>query len=357
VRGQVAGISLRLGIVGCGRFACEYHLPVLARERDCELAAVCEPDPRPEVIALGRSKQVPIVGTLDELLEVAELDAVLISTPHALHAAQIERCLGAGLHVLVDKPFVLDAADARRLTHIAQERQLVGAVGFNRRLAREYVYARDVIASGRLGAVRHADSLQLGYPGEGWYAAAAVSGGPFVGRGAHVADIIPWLVGNAPVGLTAATPASGDGPSLDHGGWWDVEFADITWRAAILPRGLAMYDQVRIFGEQGYVSVTRPLGDLAWPPRTAAGARAMFAWTVEHYDRTEGQQIVPTSNAEAEETLLHDFIEAVRGEKDPACSFADAVGSVAISAAAGESALAGGRRIDLTPLILGTRAG
>jgi len=345
------GSPLALGIVGCGRFATEYHLPALAREARCVLAAICEPAPTPELKRRAATTNVPIVESVDELLGAHALDAALISTPHAVHAELIGECLSAGLHVLVDKPFVLELADAERLTLLAEKQELVAGVGFNRRVAEAYLYGRHLITSGALGEIRHVDSLQLGYPSEGWYAEASVSGGPFLGRGAHLADVVPWLLDSTPLSIVARAAGGGNGSPLATGGWWDVEFPGVRWRATILPHGLAMYDEVRIFGEEGYVIVRRPTGNLTWPPRTKAGAAAMLAWEAEHYDRGKGSQR-PSAPPEAERrTLVGDFVDAVIDGNRLACSFREAIGSVAITAAATESCLGGGERLPLSDLL------
>jgi hypothetical protein len=125
----------------------------------------------------------------------------------------------------------------------------------------------------------------------------------------------------------------------------------VRWRATILPQGLAMYDEVRIFGEEGYVCIRRPTGNLTWPPRSKAGAAAMFAWEAEHYDRRNGPQH-PSAPPEGEaRTLVGDFVDAVTDGKQLACSFREAIGSVAITAAATESCLGGGERLSLRSLL------
>jgi hypothetical protein len=73
----------------------------------------------------------------------------------------------------------------------------------------------------------------------------------------------------------------------------------------------------------------------------------MFSWNVEHYDRSRGP-VVPVLGADSDSmSLVEDFALAVRGEKQPICTFHDAVGSVVITSAATRSCLTGGEPVRL----------
>src|SRR5262249_62170854 len=73
------------------------------------------------------------VPTLDAVLGDPDVDAVLITTPHSVHADQVVAAARAGKHVFVDKPFTLTVADARRATEACRRAGVVLAVGHQRR--------------------------------------------------------------------------------------------------------------------------------------------------------------------------------------------------------------------------------
>ena len=110
--------QMRLGFIGAGNWATANHMPVLSAREDVEMAAVCR---------LGRAELNLVqerfgfsFATEDyqELLS-RSLDGVVISTPHGLHYEHARAALGCGLHVMVEKPMGLRAAEAWELVSTA----------------------------------------------------------------------------------------------------------------------------------------------------------------------------------------------------------------------------------------------
>src|SRR5437660_789506 len=78
---------VRIGVVGAGWFASRRHLPDIGRCAGAELAAVCRRD-EAELQRIAEHFGGPATyRSYDRMLAEAELDAVLVCTPHALHAA------------------------------------------------------------------------------------------------------------------------------------------------------------------------------------------------------------------------------------------------------------------------------
>jgi len=185
--------------VGCGAFAHRYHVPALVADHDVSVAAVFDPTPSEATRALAQRYGAPIVGRIEELPPAAGLTFALVTTPHTLHTTHIDVVIDRGLHALVDKPFVMRAADAQRLAERAQRRKLHNAVAYNRRFDAGCLRAREIIRSGGIGGVRFIQTVQLGYERAGWFLVPELGGGgPYTGRASHMADLIPWLVGRAP---------------------------------------------------------------------------------------------------------------------------------------------------------------
>lgn len=93
-------------------------------------------------------------GSYEELVADPEVDVVYIGTPHPSHAGDAELALRAGKHVLVEKPFTLNAADSRRLVEFAAEQGLVILEAMWTRWLPHMVRIRELLAEGRLGDVR-----------------------------------------------------------------------------------------------------------------------------------------------------------------------------------------------------------
>jgi predicted dehydrogenase len=316
--------------VGCGAFARLYHVPALTGDPRVRLAAICEPAPDAGVRELAARTGARLAASLDDVWSTA--DAVVISTPHTLHAAHARAALGHDKHVLVDKPVVLRSAEARELAELAAARGRVGAVAFNRRFDPACRRARDLAASGALGALRLAETVQLGYATAGWVDDPALGGGgPFVGRAAHMADLVPWLTGLRPRRVRARTHPGPPG-RVDRGGFVDVAGDGPDWQAVCVTAGLWMWDEVRVFGEAGILELRRPLGQ-------------PLGWTLTHLGR-EGKVVETLPADPAIGGATRDFLDAVESRGAPACSFADAWLSVRLIEAAFESAARDGAWID-----------
>jgi predicted dehydrogenase len=93
------------------------------------------------------------VGSLDEVLNDPDIDAVVFATPHTQHPEQVVRAARAGKHVFVEKPFSLSMAEAVRAVEAADAAGIVLAVGFNRRFHPSMGLLRQAVSSGRLGTL------------------------------------------------------------------------------------------------------------------------------------------------------------------------------------------------------------
>jgi predicted dehydrogenase len=124
----------RLGIVGAGLVAQVAHLPLLrARDGLFTVAGLAEPDPVTRARVAARFGIATAVGTQRELLAAAELDAVLVASPNGAHADQVLEALGAGLHVLVEKPLCLSVEDAERIVAARDRARRIVQVGYMKR--------------------------------------------------------------------------------------------------------------------------------------------------------------------------------------------------------------------------------
>jgi predicted dehydrogenase len=103
---------LRAAVIGSGAVARDQHVPILAELQGVELIALCDRN-APRAEELARQHGVPRSFTdAGALLAECELDFVHILTPPESHRELAERALGAGCHVLVEKPFVYSVEEA-----------------------------------------------------------------------------------------------------------------------------------------------------------------------------------------------------------------------------------------------------
>jgi predicted dehydrogenase len=319
--------SVSVVMVGCGQFSRRYHLPTLEGDAGVELAAIFDLMPAPAVVALAQRTGAVLVDRLDALPTPSGKVMAIVTTPHTLHAAHVRFGLERDWHVLCDKPFVMDLAEAVELAALARARGLIGAVAFNRRYDRGCLAARDIIRSGRIGRVRYVETVQLGYERAGWFLDPALGGGgPYTGRASHMADLLPWLLEERPTEVRGRLRGEG-GTRTDRGGFIELRFGEIECRLTCIEEGWHMWDEVRIFGEHGLIELRRPLTvPIGWE---------LWHWS-ERYEMLSRVDADPVEGAATRE-----FLEAVRTATSVACSFAEAAVSVEIIEAAFASARQG----------------
>lgn len=125
--------KLRVGVIGAGSWAVASHLPnFAARGEEVELVAVARKGP--ELLEKIRSDFGFQLGSEDyrDVLD-AGVDACLVASPSGLHFEHAKAAMEAGAHVLVEKPFTIDPAQAWELVEVAERtgRHLVVAFGWN----------------------------------------------------------------------------------------------------------------------------------------------------------------------------------------------------------------------------------
>ena len=320
-------------LVGCGAFAHRYHVPAFREDAAVRIAGIFDPRASDATRALAASYGAPLVDRIDSLPATAGTAFALVTTPHTMHAAHVDVVLDRGLDVLVDKPFVMHAADARRLAARADGAHRVNGVAYNRRFDAGCLRAREIVASGGIGAVRLVQTVQLGYERAGWFLVPALGGGgPYTGRASHMADLVPWLLGRRPTRLRSRLRTS-DPARSDHGGFIELQFDELECQMTCIEEGWHMWDEIRIFGEDGLVELRRPL-------------TAPIGWSLA-WHRSRGGEVEAMAADTRPGGATRDFLRAVRERSRPECTFADAVSSVEIVELAFDSARRGGEWLDL----------
>ncbi len=196
----------KVALIGAGGMARAYHLPRMI-EQDADIRIICEPsgDNYERFAAAMAELGAPPPANSPDLAQLladhaAELDAAFIITPHNLHHHQAKMCLEAGLDVLLEKPMVMNAAEALSLieTRNRTGKQLV--VAFQGGLSPQIRHASRLIASGELGELLTVSGMVW----QGWKTATAgswrqipeIAGGGFLfDSGAHMLNTVCTLVG------------------------------------------------------------------------------------------------------------------------------------------------------------------
>ncbi|CAD5992583.1 Gfo/Idh/MocA family protein [Agreia sp. COWG] len=144
-------------------------------------------------------------GSYESLVNDPAVDAIYVATPHPLHAANALLAISAGKHVLVEKPFTLNAAEAQRVSDAAAAADVVVLEAMWSRFLPSMVRIREIIAAGTLGELRTliADHDQLlSSDPQHRINNPELGGGALLDLGVYPVSFAVDLFG-APVGITA----------------------------------------------------------------------------------------------------------------------------------------------------------
>ena len=149
--GTPRATPLRVGVLGLGAIAQTAHLPVLAKMRGVQIAALCDNDGAKARSLAQRFAVRDICTDVEELLELPDIDAIIVSTPNHLHEVHVLSALRAKKHVMCERPLGLNARAVERILAAAEKAKRVVMVANNHRF-RHDAQARDAfVRAGELG--------------------------------------------------------------------------------------------------------------------------------------------------------------------------------------------------------------
>jgi len=198
--------QIRLGIIGCSGFV-QYHLrPMATVVPEFQIVALCdivrEHAEHHRKLYCPR-RRVPIYLDYRDMLKNEKLDAIIVSTPHTLHFRHAYDALGAGCHVMIEKPMVTSSKDARRLVDRAEKNRRALLVAIQGTYTDTFAYARKALAEKEFGELQ----LVTGVLAQGWKDGTVgkwrqepklSGGGQLYDSCAHVLSAMVYLV-NSPV--------------------------------------------------------------------------------------------------------------------------------------------------------------
>jgi predicted dehydrogenase len=188
---------MRFAIVGCGPIG-QKRAAAIARLGHQTVLAVDFAKERAAEIS-SRSGARP-ASDFRVAAEAADIDAVVIATPHAELAAIATACLRAGKHVLVEKPGGRNLAEVRAIAAAAATTDRVAKVGYNHRFHPAMSRAREIVDRGEIGGLmfvrgRYGHGGRPDYEKEWRFARAISGGGELIDQGSHLIDLAQWLLG------------------------------------------------------------------------------------------------------------------------------------------------------------------
>jgi predicted dehydrogenase len=360
---------LRYGIIGCGMMGQE-HLRNIALLDGASVAAIFEPDPGMRAAAAALVPGAQLVGSVAELLGVAEVNCLLIASPNHLHLGQLEEIARIRpLPVLCEKPLFTDPADAPRLA------ALRAAYPAPIWVAMEYRYMPPVAhllreAAAATGGVKMLTIREHRFPflskvGD-WNRFNRNSGGTLVEKCCHFFDLMRLVAGCDPVRVMAS-----GGQAVNHldevydgqrSDIWDhayviVDFASgmrAMLELCMFAEGSRYQEEISAVGAKGKIECLVPGPGRFWPahlgpapvPKVIVSPRAP-AGPVEMEIPVDPALLAAGDHNGSTFFQHQGFQRVAMGNGRPDVSLTDGWWAAAIGMAAQESA-ATGQAVDLS---------
>ncbi len=140
--------KIKVGLLAYGMSGKVFHAPFIAQSNGFDFVAVTE---RHTKKAAQDYQGVHSYDTVDELIADESIDLVIINTPNYTHYDYAEKCLLAGKHILVEKPFTATSAQAKALFALAKKVGRKALVYQNRRFDSGFKLTKEIVESGKLG--------------------------------------------------------------------------------------------------------------------------------------------------------------------------------------------------------------
>lgn len=319
--------EVRFGFIGAGAIA-HYAAEAVLRHPHAKLTAVQDLHVD-RLKTLQKKHSLEFAHeTVEDLLANKSVDAVYIAVPNKFHVPLAIQALEAGKHVILEKPFAMNVAEAEKAIAAAKAADRVLTVGMNQRFTADSQKIKQLVEEGVLGEIYHAKAYWMrrtGIPKLGtWFVSKEIAGGgSLYDIGVHMLDLCLYTINNfEPVSVVGATYTKFGNRGLGEGGWglsdrsevaFDVDdfasafirFAngatvtlDTSWACH---QAEANSDNVEIFGTEG--------GAMVRPARLFRASAGLPA-TYEIVDELKMNLKMP------HQERFHNFINHLRGEEE-----------------------------------------
>lgn len=191
---------INAAIVGLGRWGQNLVNSVQGKSKLIRFVAGAVRTPA-NVQQYADSQGLHLYDDYRKMLADPAVDAVVLATPHSLHAELVIAAAGAGKHVFTEKPFTLTTESAKQAVRACARKGVTLAVGYNWRFQPALQEIRRMLDDGRLGRLLHIEGNFCGpsvywYPKDHWRQNKEEGpGGGMTGRGVHVVDAMLYLAG------------------------------------------------------------------------------------------------------------------------------------------------------------------
>lgn len=194
-KSDALGRDVSVGVIGAGNFAMGVLLPAV-KNSGAKLSGIASSGGTSATIAARKFGFETATTDYHSMLSDSDINTIVITTQHNMHARMVVEALDAGKHVFVEKPLALnreELAMVKEAVDRSDGQQLM--VGFNRRFA-PYAESMKTLMASRSEPASVIYTVNAGeIPLNHWTQNSELGGGRIIGEGCHFIDLIRYLVG------------------------------------------------------------------------------------------------------------------------------------------------------------------
>ena len=192
--------KIKTALIGCGKVG-QTHAQALSSLPESEFVAVCDAT-KERAAGFAERYQVKGYTQIDEMLGSQRIQAVVISTPHPMHAFPAIQVARAGVNVLVEKPLAVTLKECDAMLDAARQSGVRLGVVSQRRLAEPVQRMKAAIDGGKIGRPVLGMTTVLSWRDEAYYRSDPwrgtwdkEGGGVLVNQSPHQLDLLQWFMG------------------------------------------------------------------------------------------------------------------------------------------------------------------
>lgn len=332
---------VNVGLIG-SQFISTIHAEAIQQCSQAQLMAVASPTPGNAENFAKRFNITHSFTDYKELLELPEIDMIIVGVPNDLHCQVVLDAAAAGKHIVIEKPFCLNLAEADKMIAACGEHRVKLMYAEELCFAPKYVRLKELLDSGALGQptlIKQSEKHDGPHASHFWDVERS-GGGVTMDMGCHAIEFFRWMLGRPPIKSVYAhmsTSLHGDKTRGDDNAILILEFeggvtcvAEESWTK---PGG--MDDRAEIHGTGGVA-----YADLLHGNAIETYSKEGYDYAVEKAGATKGWSF--TIYEEAWNYGFHaemkHFVDCVQNDKTPLVTGEDARAVLEVIFAAYESA-------------------